>query len=117
MSRAWFERLIPRAARSPLMGVGGPSTRVVDVELYRGRAGGTDWTAEWGLLDEQGTEEITTNDLGALVEYVLADACVHVGGHLEVAVQWSLRHDDPQQGIDVTGSELDGVILPVTLHT
>ncbi|MBY8856765.1 hypothetical protein K7711_09780 [Nocardia sp. CA2R105] len=117
MSRAWFKRLIPRAAASPLTGVSGPSTRVVDVELYRGGTGGKDWTAEWRLLDEQMTEEITTDDLGALVEYVLADACVHVGEHLDVAMQWSLRHDDPQQGTDVTGSELDGVILPVTLHT
>ncbi|WP_067905092.1 hypothetical protein [Nocardia vaccinii] len=89
----------------------------MDVDLYRGRAGGADWTAEWGLLDEQMIEEITTNDLGALVEYVLVDARDHVGEHLEVAVQWSLHPDDQQPGIDVTGSELDGVILPVTLYT
>ncbi|WP_067885685.1 hypothetical protein [Nocardia vaccinii] len=117
MSRAWFKRLIPRLATPPPPVVSGPPTRVVDVELYRGLAGGRDWTAEWGLLDEQMTEEITTNDLGALVEYVLADARDHVGQNLEVTVQWSLHRDDQQQGTDVTGSELDGVTLPLTLHT
>ncbi|MFF0452915.1 hypothetical protein [Nocardia africana] len=116
MPRAWLKRLIQRLVTPPLAQASGLPTPVVEVELYRSRTGGKYWTAEWGLLDEQVTEEITTTDLGALVEYVLADAREHVGGHLEVTVQWNLHRDDKRQATDVTGSELDGVILPLTLR-
>jgi len=97
MSRAWFKRLIQRPATPRPAGATGPPTRVVDVELYRGRAGGKDWTAEWGLLDEQTTEEITTNDLRALVKYVLTDARDHVGQHLEVTVQCCAGNARPRR--------------------
>ncbi|PPI89062.1 hypothetical protein C5E46_35445 [Nocardia nova] len=88
---------------------------MVDVDLYNGLDDGEDWTAEWGLLDETMVDEITTNDLGALVEHVLADARDRWGQYQDVTVQWSL-HDDDGNVTDVTGSELDDVVLPVTLH-
>ncbi|MBF6548847.1 hypothetical protein [Nocardia brasiliensis] len=87
---------------------------VVDVDLYCDVDGSRDWTAEWGLLDEQMVDEITRSDLLALVDHVLADARTRWGEGPKVLVQWSLHHDDGRS-TNVTGREIDGVILPFTL--
>lgn len=113
MPGTWFKRLFPRPATPPAA-TSGPPTRVVDIDLYYGLDDGADWTAEWGLLDEPMVEEITTNDLAALVEHVLADARDRWGQYPDVTVQWSL-HDEAGEVTDVTGSEVDDIVLPVTL--
>lgn len=117
MSReSWFKRLIPRPVTPPAVSRRS-RPRVIDVDLYRGLDGGDDWTAEWGPLDEPAVDEITTGDLAALVEHVLADARNRwgQGERPDLTVQWSL-HDEDDTTTDVTGTAVGDVVMPLTLN-